>query len=157
MHMVMGVALAALAFSGPAAAQDDEPLPKAKPIGSPGAWIPANGYPPAAAASGEQGRVAFTLTVDETGRVSECKVTKSSESPLLDETTCNFMTANGRFEIPRDKKNRPTTGTWSSAMTWKLESLPPPPEPTAAMGPAVTTPSSKPGSDGPGSGGTKKP
>ena len=141
MRIVMAFALAALAFSGAAAAQDDEPLPKAKPIGSPASWIPANGYPPAAAASGEQGRVAFTLTVDETGRVSECKVTQSSESPLLDETTCNFMTANGRFEIPRDKKNRPTTGTWSSAMTWKLE---PPPPPTApgSVSPALGAPSS---------------
>ena len=140
MHIVMGVALAALAFSGLAAAQDDEPLPKAKPIGSPGAWIPANGYPPAAAASGEQGRVAFTLTIDETGRVSECKVTQSSESPLLDETTCNFMTANGRFEIPRDKKNRPTTGTWSSAMTWKLENPAPPPEPLPASPSSAAAP-----------------
>ena len=115
----------------------DEPIPTAKPIGNPGTWIPADGYPAPARATGEQGRVSFTLSVDETGRVSDCKVTKSSESPLLDETTCNFMTTNGRFEIARNKKNKPTPSKWSSSMTWKLET--PPPEPEAGTPPAAAT------------------
>ncbi len=142
MRIVIGFALLAMAFPGTAPAQDEEPVPKAKPIGNPATWIPANGYPPAAAASGEQGRVAFTLTVDETGRVSECKVTQSSESPLLDESTCNFMTANGRFEVPRNKKNKPTMGTWSSAMTWKLVAAPPPAPAPGTVLPPSAAPSS---------------
>src|SRR3569623_2382805 len=78
--VISGAALA------PAATAQDDPVPRAKPIGNPGAWIPANGYPPAAAASQEEGRVGFMLTIDETGRVSDCKVTSTSASPLLDET-----------------------------------------------------------------------
>ncbi|MGN6820343.1 MAG: energy transducer TonB [Sphingomonas sp.] len=127
----------------PAFAQDDEPVPTAKPIGNPGTWIPQDGYPAPARATGEQGRVSFTLSVDETGRVSDCKVTKSSESPLLDETTCNYMTANGRFEVARDKKNKPIPSKWSSSMLWKLETPPPPPpEPAAGapLPPPVGTP-----------------
>jgi TonB family protein len=118
----------------PASAQSD--LPTATPIGNPGSWIPANGYPPAARASAEEGRVVFTLYVDETGRVSDCKVTTSSESPLLDETTCAFMSANGRFTPPRDKKNKPVPSKWSSAMRWKLEVAPP--EPVPATGTPAT-------------------
>lgn len=110
----------------PVVAQED-PLPRATPIGNPGTWIPANGYPPAAKASAEEGRVTFKLTIDETGSVSDCKVTTSSESPLLDESTCNFMIANGRFTPPRDKRNRPTASQWGSSVQWKLETLPPPP------------------------------
>jgi TonB family protein len=124
----------------PAFAQDDEPIPTAKPIGSPGSWIPADGYPQAARATGEEGRVSFTLSIDETGRVSDCKVTKSSESPLLDETTCNFMTANGRFEPARNKNNKPTPSKWSSSMMWKLETPPPPPEPAAGTAAAPVAP-----------------
>jgi TonB family protein len=135
MRIAMVLALAVLAFPTVAQAQDDdEPIPTAKPIGNPGSWIPQGGYPPAARATGEQGRVSFTLSIDDSGRVTDCKVTKSSESPLLDETTCNFMTANGRFEVARNKKNKPTPSKWSSSMMWKLET--PPPEPVLAAGDA---------------------
>lgn len=138
MRIAVVLALAAFAFPGVAQAQDDdEPIPTAKPIGNPGSWIPQDSYPPAARATGEQGRVSFTLSIDDTGRVTDCKVTKSSESPLLDETTCNFMTANGRFEVARNKKNKPTPSKWSSSMMWKLESPPPPPA-------AATTPTALP-------------
>jgi TonB family protein len=137
MRIAIVLALAAFAFPGIAQAQDDdEPIPTAKPIGNPGSWIPQEGYPQAARASGEQGRVSFTLSIDETGRVTDCKVTKSSESPLLDETTCNFMTANGRFEVARNKKNKPTPSKWSSSMMWKLETPPPEPVPPSSAAPA---------------------
>ena len=64
--------------------------------------------------------------IDDTGRVTDCKVTKTSELPLLDETTCNFMSANGRFSRARDKKSKPTPSKWSSSIRWKLETPPPP-------------------------------
>jgi TonB family protein len=115
---------------------------KPTPIGSPGSWIPADGYPPAARASAEEGRVGFTLEVDDTGRVSECKVTVTSGSPLLDDTTCNFMTANGRFTPPRDARNKPVASKWSSAMLWKLQPATPPP-PAAAPTPAPVSPKGK--------------
>lgn len=152
MRIAVVLALAAFAFPSAALAQDDdEPIPTTKPIGNPGSWIPQDGYPPAARASGEQGRVSFTLSIDDTGRVTDCKVTKSSESPLLDETTCNFMTANGRFEVARNKKNKPTPSKWSSSMMWKLETAPPPP---AAASPAAATaapssPAARPGTNKP--------
>ncbi len=116
----------------------DEPALKPTPIGNPGAWIPMDAYPPAAKASAEEGRVAFTLDVDNAGHVNECKVTKSSESPLLDETTCNLMTANGRFTPPKDKKGKPVASKWSSAVTWRLATPAPPVAPAGANG----TPSS---------------
>lgn len=116
----------------PATAQD-APAPRPKPIGNPGDWIPPNSYPPAARASAEEGRVVFTLDVDETGRATECLVTTSSGSPLLDETACNLMSANARFEPPRDKKNRPIASKWSSSVRWKLETPPPPPAPPAPV------------------------
>jgi TonB family protein len=143
MRIAVVLALAAFAFAFPGVAQaqdDDEPIPNAKPIGNPGSWIPQDGYPPAARATGEQGRVSFTLSIDDTGRVTDCKVTKSSESPLLDETTCNFMTANGRFEVARNKKNKPTPSKWSSSMMWKLENPPPPPAAAPAPAPPASAP-----------------
>ncbi len=124
-------------IASPVLAQDKEAdTPRPTPIGNPGAWIPADGYPAAARASAEEGRVGFTLDVDDTGRVSDCKVTSSSGSPLLDETTCYFMSANGRFTRARDAKNKVVPGKWSSAMRWKLEAAPPPAATPAAPQPA---------------------
>lgn len=124
-----------VACSAPALAQDAA-APRPKPIGSPGDWIPANAYPPGARASEEEGRVVFTLDVDETGRATDCHVTQTSESPLLDETTCNLMVANARFEPARDKKNRAVASKWSSSVRWKLETAPPPaPSPAAPPAP----------------------
>lgn len=128
--VIVSVALSLASIATPAAAQDAPP-PRATPIGNPGAWIPPNSYPPAAKASAEEGRVSFTLDVDPSGRVNDCKVTASSESPLLDETTCTLMTTNGRFTPPRDKKNKPVASQWSSSVRWKLEA----PSPVAAAAP----------------------
>ena len=121
-RFMIGVAMTGLATQ---LAAQESPAPRPVPVGSPGAWIPQGAYPPAAKASAEEGRVAFTLDVDERGGVIDCKVTKTSESPLLDETTCNLMMANGRFTPPRDKKGKPVQSKWSSAVTWKLETPPP--------------------------------
>lgn len=135
MRTVMKLAmLSAVVLPTSVAAQ--EAAPKPKPIGNPGTWIPAGSYPPGARASAEEGRVTFTLDVDETGRATACKVTKTSESPLLDETTCTLMEVNSRFEPPRDKKNKPIASKWSSSILWKLET--PAPEPAPA--PSVATP-----------------
>lgn len=110
----------------PAEAAEKDEAPRPTPIGSPGSWIPVDGYPPAARASAEEGRVGFTLDVDDSGRVSDCKVTSSSESPLLDETTCYFMSANARFTPPRNAKGKAIPSKWSSSMLWKLEVAPAP-------------------------------
>jgi protein TonB len=137
---IVRISIGTAAFAGllvaAAAHAQDEPLPRATPIGNPGSWIPPNAYPPGAKASAEEGRVVFTLTIDDTGSVSDCKITVTSESPLLDETTCALMSTNGRFTPPRDKKNKPIASQWSSSVRWKLEEPPAPPPPPPPAKPA---------------------
>lgn len=142
----ISVALAAAAsmmFAGNVMAQDRRGGEKAgeaarpTPIGNPGSWIPADGYPAAAQASAEEGRVGFTLDVDDTGRPSDCKVTTSSGSPLLDDTTCYYMTANARFTPPRDGKGKAISSKWSSSMLWKLQVARPASAPVATPVPVV--------------------
>ncbi|WP_375396399.1 energy transducer TonB [uncultured Sphingomonas sp.] len=135
----IAIAATGLAMANAALAQDGPPA-RAVPIGDPASWVPESAYPELAKRSGEQGRVAFTLDVDETGQVVNCKVTKTSESPLLDETACYLMTTNGRFAPPRDNKGRAVPGRWSSAITWRLAPVPAPvvapvPVPTATATP----------------------
>src|SRR6476659_9879964 len=50
-----------------------------------------NNYPPGALKRGEQGRVAFRVTIDRTGLISTCEVTESSGFKALDRETCEMM------------------------------------------------------------------
>lgn len=94
--------------------------PRAKPIGNPASWFPADAYPPAARNAGAEGRTVFSLDIDALGRIMRCNIVTSSGSELLDNTTCDLLVINGRFEPAHDASGRPVAGTWQSGMRWKL-------------------------------------
>jgi TonB family protein len=86
-------------------------------------------YPAAALRAGEEGMVAFTLTVDPSGRATGCAITESSGSALLDSTTCSLLVRRARFRPATDEGGRPVTGTFRSKVIWRLPPPPPPPPP----------------------------
>jgi TonB family protein len=85
-------------------------------------------YPAEAIQKLEEGTVAVTLRVDETGRVADCIVDQSSGSPSLDVQTCRILWARARFEPARDAKGNPVEDTWRQRIRWEL----PDPQPTDA-------------------------
>jgi TonB family protein len=125
-------AIAAIFLTAPAVAlaqkapATGEP-PRATPIGNPASWFPADAYPPEAKAAGVQGRTAFSLGVDDKGRITGCNITSSSGSPLLDSTTCNLLVTNAHFTPAQDAGGRKVAGVWASAMVWKLTTAAAPP------------------------------
>jgi protein TonB len=64
--------------------------------------------------------VTFVLAVDADGTVSDCTVTQSSGSKLLDSTTCALMERRGRFVAARDSDNEPVGARWASRISWTL-------------------------------------
>lgn len=84
-------------------------------------------YPAAAIRAGEEGLVAFTLTVDPSGRVTGCAITESSGSAVLDSATCGLLVRRSRFRPATDEGGRPVTGTFRSKVVWRLPAPPPPP------------------------------
>lgn len=95
------------------------------PIGNPADWFPADAYPPAAKASGAEGRTGFAVNVDAKGRVTSCSITESSGTPLLDSTTCALVVMNGRFTPAHDAAGTAVAGVWNSSMRWQLQVAPP--------------------------------
>lgn len=63
-------------------------------------------YPREAGETGAQGRVGVRYLVGEDGRVSDCEITRSSGSKLLDDTTCRLITERFRFRPSRDERGR---------------------------------------------------
>src|SRR4051794_13991088 len=77
-------------------------------------------YPPGALKRGEQGRVAFKLTIEPTGVISACDVTESSGFKALDEETCAIMGLYARLQPVRNADGRAIRGTQSGFIDWKL-------------------------------------
>jgi protein TonB len=64
-------------------------------------------YPRSLGNAGIGGRVGVTFTVETNGRVTDCRVTRSSGVPALDALTCRLMTERFRFRPSTDRYGRP--------------------------------------------------
>lgn len=91
-------------------------------IGSPADWFSEETYPPYAKRHSIEGRVSVRLTIDETGLVSDCRVTASSGVPTLDQATCADAISNGRFKPAVDASGKPITSELDlPPVRWQLK------------------------------------
>jgi len=77
-------------------------------------------YPPGALRRGEQGRVAFKLTIEPTGTISACDVTESSGFGALDKETCEIMALYARVNPVRNADGRAIRADQNGFIVWKL-------------------------------------
>ena len=77
-------------------------------------------YPLQAKREGIEGVVGVRVMVTPQGRSSNCQVTSSSSSKLLDEAACKGMDRFARFNPARDRAGEPTSGTFSTRITYRL-------------------------------------
>lgn len=94
---------------------------KAVAKGNPGQYFGRDNYPPAAVRNQEQGRVVATLTVGTDGRVTDCRVTSSSGSRDLDDTTCRIARSRVRYSPAKDDAGNPIASTVTLPVRWQLE------------------------------------
>ena len=91
-----------------------------EPRGNPGRWATPNDYPSRALREEREGVASFTVTVDTDGRVTSCRITRSSGHDDLDEATCKNIERRARFRPATDGNGQETTGTWSSSVRWQI-------------------------------------
>lgn len=77
-------------------------------------------YPPGALKRGEQGRVAFTLTIEPTGVISGCQVTESSGFVALDKETCDIMGLYAHLQPVRNDEGRAIRADQKGFIVWRL-------------------------------------
>lgn len=80
-------------------------------------------YPLEALRNGEQGVVAFVLTVGPDGAVQNCTVAEYSGSTELDNLTCTLLTKRARFVPATDGSGQRTIGSYSSRVRWVLPGM----------------------------------
>jgi protein TonB len=69
--------------------------------------IEPSDYPRSLGNRGIGGRVSVTFTVETSGRVTNCRVTRSSGTAELDALTCRLMEQRFRFRPSTDRYGRP--------------------------------------------------
>ena len=77
-------------------------------------------YPPGARKRGEQGKVAFRVTIEPDGSLGKCEVTESSGFSGLDNETCEIMIFNARLKPVRDDTGRAIRSTQDGFIVWRL-------------------------------------
>lgn len=77
-------------------------------------------YPARALREEIEGTVGVRVSVTPDGRATGCSVTASSGSDVLDAAACAGMERYARFEPALDNAGNPTTGSYSTRITYKL-------------------------------------
>jgi protein TonB len=85
-----------------------------------GSLFEGDDYPAEALRRGEQGTVAFLLTINRHGRVRRCSNATSSGSAALDRRTCRILKHRARFEPARDARGRRASDTMTGRIRWEL-------------------------------------
>ena len=82
-------------------------------------------YPPQARAAGQEGLVAFTVSLDRDGHPTSCQVTHSSGFVSLDEETCPVLLAHAEFAPDVNAAGTRVAGTHQGVINWQLHGYPP--------------------------------
>jgi protein TonB len=77
-------------------------------------------YPARALREEIEGTVGVRVTVTADGRATGCSVTASSGSDILDAAACQGMERYARFEPALDDAGNPTSGSYSTRITYRL-------------------------------------
>jgi periplasmic protein TonB len=79
-------------------------------------------YPPAARRAGAEGAVTVAYTVGTDGRVTGCRVTRSSGNADLDAATCRIIEQRFRYRPAQDAQGRATLDVAGTTFYWSLPS-----------------------------------
>jgi periplasmic protein TonB len=92
----------------------------AKARGNPGQWVTNDDYRPRWIRESLTGKASFTLSIDASGKVTGCAITRSTGHAVLDTATCNLVSKRARFDAARDGNGKPVSGSFSGTITWNI-------------------------------------
>lgn len=90
----------------------------AEPAEDAARWVVYQDYPLDALRKGQSGVVTLLWSIDEAGKVSECKVVASSGVPTLDRAGCSAIERRARYRPALDKDGRPILSHGMRRIMW---------------------------------------
>jgi protein TonB len=92
----------------------------ASPRNDPGQWVTTNDYRSSWILREYAGTARFDLSVSASGRVTDCRITRSTGHSALDDATCTLIAKRARFKPATDASGNKIAGSYSSAIRWVL-------------------------------------
>ncbi len=92
----------------------------AKPRNDPSRWLTDRDYKSSWSRRELTGTAGFTLDIAASGKVTSCRVTRSTGHSELDDATCKLIERRARFEPARGSNGEPVAGTFRSSVRWVL-------------------------------------
>lgn len=92
----------------------------ATPRNNPGSWVTTSDYRTVWINREWTGVARFELQVSARGRVTDCRITRSTGHEALDQATCNLIAKRARFNPAKDPIGQSVSSTYSSAISWEL-------------------------------------
>ena len=83
-------------------------------------WVTDNDYPIAAVKAGAQGTTSIIWRVGIDGRVTDCRVVRSSGHAFLDESACKLAVKRSRYKPAVGKDGKPMAAHASMNFNWML-------------------------------------
>lgn len=119
------LALCITGFSQPVDASEEK-LENAVPlsIGNEADWVTPDDYPLDALMNERQGITATELKVDRSGRVSGCRIVRSSGHSDLDDAACRALSERARFQPARNDRGVAITGFYLKRVRWQIPGVP---------------------------------
>lgn len=114
--LLLGAQTPAAAVPPPAA----PPAAPRPPTDWPFRLITPDDYPAGALRGEQEGRVGYHLDIGADGRVTQCRVTRTSGSAALDVRTCQLARIRARFTPARDSTGNAVPDTRDGEVTWRL-------------------------------------
>lgn len=87
---------------------------------NPSLWVSSDDYPVEALVGEKQGDVLMLWAIGGDGRVSECRVLKSSGTPALDRASCRALTARARYNPVKDAAGNPIVTHSVGRIAWRI-------------------------------------
>jgi len=111
--------------TGPVVEPSPSPTPMFDPVAAsprdnPGAWITDSDYRSTWIRREMTGTASFALGINTKGRVTDCRITRSTGYTALDAATCKLISRRARFEPARNSDGQVTSGTYSNSIRWVL-------------------------------------
>lgn len=90
------------------------------PLSSPATWVTGADYPPGMVRTFQPGLVEFRLSIDPTGKVTECRIQQSTNPDGFNDAVCKAMMRRARFQPARDKKGEPVASFYQNGVRFMI-------------------------------------
>lgn len=88
------------------------------PIGNAGSWVTGSDYPTKAFFNRSVGVVSFRLDIDETGKVTGCRVLRRTDPDEFEDITCRLLSRRAKMTPALDAQGQPVKTYYVNSVRW---------------------------------------